>query len=65
MRPAEILIRCGFVESSLGTFSMAKDAKLGRLLSDCADAQADFSLRWAHISEGTFIDSFYTCNTII
>ena len=25
-----------------------------RLLSDCADAQADLSLRWAHISEGTF-----------
>ena len=25
-----------------------------RLKSDCADAQADLSLRWAHISEGTF-----------
>ena len=22
--------------------------------SECADAQADFSLRWAHMSEGTF-----------
>ena len=27
-----------------------------RLLSDCADAQADLSLRWAHMSEGTFSD---------
>ena len=25
-----------------------------RLWSDCADAQADLSLRWAHLSEGTF-----------
>ena len=25
-----------------------------RLWSDCADAQADLSLRWAHMSEGTF-----------
>ena len=24
------------------------------LLSDCADAQADLSLRWAHMSEGMF-----------
>ena len=27
-----------------------------RLWSDCADAQADLSLRWAHGSEGTFSD---------
>ena len=25
-----------------------------RLLSDCVDAQADLSLRWTHITEGTF-----------
>ena len=25
-----------------------------RLRSDCADAQADLSLRWAHTSDGTF-----------
>ena len=25
-----------------------------RLRSDCADAQADLSLRWLHVSEGTF-----------
>ena len=25
-----------------------------RFKSDCADAQADFSLRWAHVSAGTF-----------
>ena len=25
-----------------------------RLKSDCADAQADLSLRWAHMREGTF-----------
>ena len=29
-----------------------------RLRSDCADAQADLSLRWAHISEGTFSHVF-------
>ena len=27
-----------------------------RLWSDCADAQADQSLRWTHMSEGTFFD---------
>ena len=29
-----------------------------KLWSDCADAQADLSLRWEHISEGTF--SYFT-----
>ena len=26
-----------------------------RLTSDCADAQADLSLSWAHMTEGTFL----------
>ena len=45
-------------ESSLGAFRIAKDAKF--LYADnedwpyCAEAQADLSLRWAHMSEGAF-----------
>ena len=31
-----------------------------RLWSDCADAQADLSLRWAHMSEGVFLTSIRT-----
>ena len=27
---------------------------MGRFLSDCANAQVDLNLRWAHMSEGTF-----------
>ena len=42
-------IREVWSESSLGTFWIAKVAKFL-----CTDAQADLSLRWAHISEGTF-----------
>ena len=38
---------------------MAKDAKFlhadNEDGSDCADAQADLSLRWSHMSEGTFL----------
>ena len=28
----------------------------GRFWSDCANAQADLNLRWAHMSKGTFTD---------
>ena len=52
-------IRAVWSESSLGIFWIAKDAVSicgqRRLLSDCADAQANLSLRWAHRWEGTFI----------
>ena len=43
--------------SSLGAFGIAKDAKFHADSEDwsaCVDAQANLSLRWAHISEGTF-----------
>ena len=52
-------LRAVWSKSSQDAFWIAKDAKSfscgqGRLLSDCADAQADLSLRWAHMWEGTF-----------
>ena len=64
-RPAKIQIslriRAVWSESSLGAFRIAKDANLflhvrgqWRLWSDCADAQADLSLRWEHTPEGGF-----------
>ena len=62
VRPAKIQIslriRAVWSESSLGAFWIAKDAVSSRgqrrLWSDCAHAQADLNLRWAHMSEGTF-----------
>ena len=62
MGPANILIilhiRTVWSESSLGAFWIAKDAKFlyadNEDWSDCTDAQTDFSLRWTHMSEGTF-----------
>ena len=49
-------ISAGWSESSLGAFWIAKVSLCGqrRLWSDCVDAQADLSLRWAHFVEGTF-----------
>ena len=46
-------------ESSLGAFWITKGYKISscgqwRLWSDYVVAQADLSLRWAHISDGTF-----------
>ena len=42
----------------LDSQGIAKDAKFLHAdngdRSDCADAQADLSLRWAHVSEGMF-----------
>ena len=40
-----------FLDSQVCNVSLCGQRKLW---SDCADAQADLSLRWAHISEGTF-----------
>ena len=62
MRPAKIQIslriRAGWSESSLGAFLLAMDAKFpyadNEDWSDCANAQADLSLRWVHMWEGTF-----------
>ena len=62
VRSAKILIslriRAGRTESSLGTFWIAKDAKFlpadKEDWSGCSDAQADWSLRWAHMSKGMF-----------
>ena len=63
MRPAKIQIslriRAVSSESSLGVFlysSKVSSCRQRRLWSDCADARADLSLRWAHMSEGTFPD---------
>ena len=56
VRPAKIQIRLhiqtGRILDSLG----CKVSSCGqrRLSSDCADAQTDLSLLWAHLSEGTF-----------
>ena len=51
-------IRAVRSESSLGAFWIAKDAKFHHVDNedrrDCADAQPDLSLRWAHMPEGTF-----------
>ena len=45
-------------ESSVGAFWIVKDAEFPHVdnkdWSDLVDAQADLSLRWLHISEGTF-----------
>ena len=62
VRPAKIQIslriRAVWSESSVDAFWIAKDVNVlfgqRRLWSDCADAQANLSLRWVHISEGTF-----------
>ena len=62
VRPAKIQIRLRiravWSESSLGAFWIAKDAVSTcgqrRLWSDHMDAQANLSLLWAHMSEGTF-----------
>ena len=65
MRPAKIQIslriRAVWSESSPGAFLNAKDQRCKvasceqqRLWSDCAGTQAHKSLRWAHMSEGTF-----------
>ena len=53
--PVKIQIRLR--ESSLCAFWIAKDAKFLHMdneYSDCEDAQADLSLRWVHMSDGTF-----------
>ena len=49
-------IRAVWSKSSLGAFWITKDATYHqwRLWSDFAYAQADLSLRWVHMSEGTF-----------
>ena len=51
-------IRAVWSEFSLGAFWIAKDAKFlhadNEDWSDCADAQADLSLHWAHMSDSTF-----------
>ena len=61
VRPAKIQIslriRAVWSESLLGAFRIAKDAKflcVDKHWSDCANAQADLSLRWPHISDGMF-----------
>ena len=62
VRPAMIQIslhiRAFRSESSLSAIWIAKDAKFLHAVnedwSDCGDAQADLSLRWAILSEGTF-----------
>ena len=62
VRPAKIQIslriRAAWSESSLGAFWIAKGAMClhagNEDWSDCADAQADLSHRWSHMSEGTF-----------
>ena len=66
VRPVKILIRlcesAVWSESSLGAFSDSQGFKVSscgqrRLWSDCADVQADLSLRWAHlVFVGTFSD---------
>ena len=51
-------IRAVWSESSLDAYWIAKDARFlhadNEDWSDCADAQADLSLHWTHMSEGTF-----------
>ena len=59
LRPAKIQISLQvWLESSLGTFCEAKATKFlhadNEDWSDCADVQADFSLRRAHMPVGTF-----------
>ena len=51
-------------ESSLGAFRMAKDVKFlhadNEDWSDSTDAQADLSLLWAHMLEGTFSHVYFS-----
>ena len=62
MRPAKIQIslriRAVWSESSLSTFWEANDVEFlhadNEDWSDSMDAQANLSLRWVHMSEGTF-----------
>ena len=54
-----LLIRAVWSVSSLGALFDSQNCKVSsciqrRLWSDCADAQSDLSLLWAHMSEGTF-----------
>ena len=71
VRPAKIQISLRILavwsDSSLGGRQGCKVSKCGqrRLRSDCADAQADLSLRWARISEGRYVFSRYGSNMII
>ena len=47
---------CEFAQSSLGVVWIAQDASGQRMFcSDCADAQADFSLRWAQCQKVRFL----------
>ena len=62
VHPAKIQIslrvRAVWSESSPVAFWISIDTKFlyadNEDWSDCADAQADLSLRWAHMPEGTF-----------
>ena len=62
-QPAHSHICAVWSESSLDAFLDSQRYKVSscgqrRLWSDCADAQADLSLRWAHMSEDTFSHFF-------
>ena len=66
VRPAKILIslriRAVWPESSLEAVSSCEQR---RLWSDCADAHADLSLHLAHMSEGTFFFTWFTCRQTV
>ena len=54
-----IFIRAVWSESTLATFWNSQECKVSscgqrKLCSDCANAQADLSCFWVHMSEGTF-----------
>ena len=63
---------CAFLQSYQSLFVHKKmfcilgDPKCAqwRFWSDCANAQADLNLRWAHMSEGTFSDDTAYFNVI-
>ena len=63
-------IRAVWSESSLGAFFDSKRCLVSscgqaRPWSDCADAQADLSVRWAHMPEGMFSHvAVHSVNTI-
>ena len=54
-------IRASWPGSSLSALKNAPLATTSEDCSDCANAQADLSLRWVHISEGTFSDVTVHC----
>ena len=61
VRPAKIQISLSLIRIFNWRILDSQGCKVSscgqrRLISDCADAQADMSLRWAHMSNSTFFD---------